>query len=436
MTPNSISEALKIVSTSSAELSHAVHVPFFEHLTRWLGGPHWVQALEGCLLLIFCAWLINFLVKKVLIKGVTNLIKVTPLKNIPVIGHYHILDRMANIAPALVLFFGIKEVPYLPLSVATVVIVICNVFFILIVAMILSKILDFINELWQRRPIAAHRPIKGYLQVLKILIYCVCIILIISDLIGKSPLILLSGLGAMAAVLMLIFQDTILSLVAGVQISSNNMIKIGDWIEMPQLGADGDVIDISLHTVKVQNWDKTISTIPIKKFVSDSFKNWRGMEEAGGRRIKRSLYLDQNSIHFLSEEEERHLERFRLLNNYLNEKKQEIEEWNSQLKDHNNDEINYRRVTNIGTFRAYVLQYLKNHPKIHQEMTLLVRQLPLTSQGLPLELYCFTNDIRWAAYEDIQSDIFDHLLAILPEFGLKVFQEPSGADLSHMFKKH
>lgn len=232
----------------------------------------------------------------------------------------------------------------------------------------------------------------------------------------------------MAAVLMLIFQDTILSLVAGVQITSNNLIKIGDWVEIPQLNADGDVIDITLHTVKVQNWDKTITSIPIKKFVTDSFKNWRGMEESGGRRIKRSLFLDQNSIHFLSREEEEHLSKFSLLRGYLNEKKEEIQEWNQQLQKDNNDTINYRRVTNIGTFRAYVFQYLRNHPKIRQDMTLLVRQLPLTSQGLPLELYCFTNDIRWASYENIQADIFDHILAILPEFGLKVFQEPSGCD--------
>jgi miniconductance mechanosensitive channel len=259
--------------------------------------------------------------------------------------------------------------------------------------------------------------------------FIITTVLIIAVLIDRSPLILLSGLGAIAAVLMLVFQDTLLSLVASVQISSSDMVRVGDWIEMPQLNADGDVIDIALHTVKVQNWDKTITTLPTRRLITDPFKNWRGMHESGGRRIKRSLYLDQNSICFLSDDEQERLGRFKLLEDYLSRKNQEISNWNSALGEKAKEMVNTRRITNIGTFRAYVEHYLRSHPGIHQNMTLLVRQLSPTPEGLPLEIYCFTSTTKWAEYESIQSDIFDHLLAILPEFMLQVFQNPSGTDV-------
>ncbi|MCY1298875.1 Miniconductance mechanosensitive channel YbdG [compost metagenome] len=231
---------------------------------------------------------------------------------------------------------------------------------------------------------------------------------------------------------MLIFQDTLLSLVASVQITSNDIIRVGDWVEMPQLNADGDVIDIALHTVKVQNWDKTITTIPTKRFITDSFKNWRGMQESGGRRIKRSLYLDQNSVHFLANEDIARLHRFRLLDSYLKVKESELLSWNSQLDEASRLPINSRQLTNLGTFRAYVENYLRENIEIRKDMTLLVRQLAPSANGLPLELYCFTATTAWSRYEAIQSDIFDHLLAILPEFGLRVFQHPSGADMREL----
>jgi len=306
---------------------------------------------------------------------------------------------------------------------------VCGGFIVPTIALALGGVLDTVNMLYQRRSDARIHPIKGYLQVVKIGLYAIATILIIATLIDRSPLILLSGLGAMAAVLMLIFQDTLLSLVASVQITSNDLIRVGDWVEMPQLNADGDVIDIALHTVKVQNWDKTITSIPTKRFISDSFKNWRGMQESGGRRIKRSLYLDQQSVHFLDAEERKRLYRFNLLEEYLVNKRKEIDEWNAKLAERGQEPVNTRRVTNIGTFRAYVERYLRSHPGVHQRMTLLVRQLSPTADGLPLEIYCFTNTVAWAEYEAIQSDIFDHLLAILPEFGLRVFQHPSGGDM-------
>ena len=268
------------------------------------------------------------------------------------------------------------------------------------------------------------------MQLVKLAVFAVATILVIATLMDRSPLILLSGVGALAAVLMLVFQDTLLSLVASVQISSGDMLRVGDWIEMPQMNADGEVIDIALHTVKIQNWDKTITTLPTRKLISDPFKNWRGMQESGGRRIKRSLFLDQNSARFLTAPEEARLRRFRLLHGYLEEKDRELRDWNARQGV--DDPFNARRLTNLGTFRAYVERYLRSHPGIRPDMTLLVRHMAPTPKGLPLEIYCFTTTTAWNAYEAIQADIVDHLLAILPEFGLRVFQNPSGADLSRL----
>jgi len=232
---------------------------------------------------------------------------------------------------------------------------------------------------------------------------------------------------------MLVFKDTILSLVASVQLTTNDLIRVGDWIEMPQFGADGDVVDVQLHTIKVQNWDKTITTIPTHRLITDSFKNWRGMSQSGARRIKRALYVDVSSIRFQTQDEVEHFTRFALLKDYVRRKEQELAEYHESLE--TDSDVNRRRLTNIGTFRAYAYNYLKNHPKIHKEATLIVRQLGPGPEGLPLEIYCFTNTTEWAVYEDIQSDIFDHLLAIVPEFGLRVYQKPAGTDLANLVER-
>jgi len=258
-------------------------------------------------------------------------------------------------------------------------------------------------------------------------------VVVVSLLADQSPVVFLSGLGALTAVLMLVFRDTILSLVASLQIMSNDMIRIGDWVSMPQANADGDVIDIALHTVKVQNWDKTITTIPTYKFISESFKNWRGMSESGGRRIKRPLAIDLSSVRFLTSDEIDRFAKSELLHDYMERKLEELARYAEEKKALGPDiQPLERTLTNIGTFRAYVLEYLKSSPKIHKDMTLLVRQLAPTPQGLPIEIYCFTNDTAWAHYEGIQSDIFDHLIAILPEFGLEAFQEPAGRDFARL----
>ena len=395
----------------------------------WLQAHPELHTLVAVSALLLGAWLSNWIVKRILVRGIDRLLR--QQSQVP-IQDFRIIRRLSNVVPALVLSLGIAAVPGLPEALVTVIRNVCSGFIVLTIALALGALLDLVNMVYQRRKDAYLHPIKGYLQVIKIALYAVATILIIATLIDRSPLILLSGLGAMAAVLMLIFQDTLLSLVASVQISSSDIIRVGDWIEMPQLNADGDVIDIALHTVKVQNWDKTITTIPTKRFISDPFKNWRGMQESGGRRIKRALFLDQTSVHFLSDEEIARLRRFMLLDEYLDRKNQELREWNAKLAEHGKEAVNTRRITNIGSFRAYVEHYLRHNPNIHQNMTLLVRQLSPTADGLPLEIYCFTNTIAWNAYEGIQSDIFDHLLAILPEFGLRVFQHPSGADMREL----
>lgn len=404
----------------------------YNNAQQWLEHYPELYSLTGLSLLLLAAWLANWVVKRILLRGLYRALKATPIGQDGSLHDSRVIARLANIVPALIVSAGITLVPNLPKAVVAVTGNVCSAFIVLTIALAISGVLTLLNNVYQKRPNAHLKPIKGYVQVVKILLFAIAAILMVASLIDRSPLILLSGLGAMAAVLMLIFQDTLLSLVASVQISSSDIVRVGDWIEMPQLNADGDVIDIALHTIKVQNWDKTITTIPTKRFISDPFKNWRGMQESGGRRIKRSLLLDQTSISFLSPEQIARLQRFLLLGQYLNSKQSELLSWNSALAEASQEPANTRRVTNIGTFRAYVEHYLRQHPGIHQEMTQLVRQLSPTADGLPLELYCFTNTIAWARYEAIQSDIFDHLLAILPEFGLRVFQHPSGADMREL----
>ena len=401
---------------------------FFTWVHKLSAEPR-LHTLYASLGLIFIAWLANWVVKRILVNGlhrIAQLIVDRPLQD------FGFIKRLSNVVPALVLTIGVVAVPGLPEAAVTIVRNVGSGFIVLTLALALSALLDIVNLVYQRRSGAGTPPIKGYLQVVKIVVYALATLLVIAALIDRSPLILLSGLGAMAAVLMLVFQDTLLSLVASVQITSNDMVRVGDWIEMPQLHADGSVIDIALHTVKVQNWDKTITMIPTKRLISESFKNWRGMVESGGRRIKRSIYLDQHSVRILDDADIARLRRFRLLVDYFDDKQGEIDAWNARLEQAGQEPVNTRRLTNIGSFRAYVERYLRSHPGVHQGMSLMVRQLSPTADGLPLEIYCFTNTVAWVHYEGIQSDIFDHLIAIVPEFGLRVFQHPSGTDLRRL----
>ena len=383
--------------------------------------------LTGFCILILVAILAYIIAKHVVVRGIRHLITKLKFANHDIMSQHSVIRRIANIVPAIVIMNGIVTVPHLSAKMVSFVQMAAQAFIFLTIALAIGELLNIFNLVYQRNPKSRNKPIKGYLQLIKLIIFIVCGLMILGTFLKKDVFTLLAGFGAMAAVLMLVFQNTILSLVASVQISSYDMVRIGDWIEMPSLNADGDVIDMSLHTITVQNFDKTFTTIPTNKLVTDTFKNWRGMSQAGVRRIKRSLYIDQSSVHFMSEAEQSKLKEFLLLDQYLDHKSTELIEFNQKLS--NTSPCNQRRLTNIGTFRAYVELYLNQHPNISKHQSLIVRQLQPTEKGLPLEIYAFSNQIAWKDYEAIQSDIFDHLIAILPEFGLKIYQAPSGYDM-------
>lgn len=299
-------------------------------------------------------------------------------------------------------------------------------FIVVCVMMALNAVLTAINGIYERKQVARSRPIKGYVQISKIFVFLIGSICGVALMLGKDPTGFLVSVAGLAAVLMFVFKDTILSLVASIQLTSNDMLHVGDWIEVPSCGADGDVIDIALHTVKVQNFDKTIVTVPTQKLVDGAFKNWRGMQESGGRRIKRDLYIDMGSIRFLEDADIERFKEVKVLREYLEGKEKELEESNQEGGD---CKTNFRRLTNVGTFRAYITHYLRGLPGVHGKFTFLIRQLQPGPQGLPIQLYLFTETTAWGEYEAIQADIFDHLLAVAREFDLRIFQQPSGTDL-------
>ena len=402
------------------------YLSFISEIRSELSQYPWLEMLISFAILIFLAALANFIAKRIIVRGIRHIITKLKSPHQAIFAQHSVTRRFANIVPAIVIMNGISAVPHLPLKVITLIQMGAQAFIFLTLALSISEALNIFNLVYQRNPKSRNKPIKGYLQLIKLILFVVCGLMILGTFLKKDVFTLLAGFGAMAAVLMLVFQNTILSLVASVQIASYDMVRIGDWIEMPSLNADGDVIDMSLHTVTVQNFDKTLTTIPTNKLVTDTFRNWRGMSNSGCRRIKRSIFLDQSSVHFMTDSEQRKLKDFLLLDHYLDAKQDEINKFNDHLS--NQSEYNQRRLTNVGTFRAYVEFYLRQHQGIAQNQTILVRQLQPTSEGLPLEIYAFTNTTAWASYESIQSDIFDHLIAIIPEFGLRIYQAPSGYD--------
>jgi len=402
----------------------------FRDVENWIDQYPWLEMLTSLGILIFLAVIANFVAKQVVVRGIRKLISKIKSANQSIFAQHSVIRRIANIVPAIVIMNGITTVPHLSEKIIIFVQMASQAFIFLTIALAISEMLNIFNLVYQRNPNAKNKPIKGYLQLVKLMIFIVCALMVLGTFLKKDVFTLLAGFGAMATILMLVFQNTILSLVASVQISSYDMVRIGDWISMPSLNADGDVIDMSLHTVTVQNFDKTYTTIPTNKLVTDTFINWRGMSEAGARRIKRALFIDQSSVHFMTEHEQEKLKNFLLLDQYLDTKQSELENFNHQLS--NQTVYNQRRLTNLGTFRAYIEFYLKQHSGIAQNQSLIVRQLQPTSDGLPLEIYAFTNTTVWTAYEAIQSDIFDHLLAIIPEFGLRIYQAPSGADVKSL----
>jgi len=381
----------------------------------------WIALAFGVILLAFIS---NFIAKRILIVGMSVFVRKTRTNWDDVLVRNKVFTRLSHLAPAMAIYYTAYLFPPLEAFLKR----FSTVYMIMVGLAVFSAFLTAVNDIYIDFKISRERPIKGYLQVAKIIVSAFLVIIAVATLLNQPAWPFISGLGAMTAVLILVFKDSILGLVAGMQLSSNDMIRIGDWIEMPKFGADGDVVDISLHTVKVQNWDKTISTIPTYALISDSFKNWRGMSESGGRRIKRALNIDMDSVKFCTAEMLDRFSKFQLISDYIKTKKNEVAEFN---REHNVDTaelINGRNLTNIGTFRAYVVAYLRNHPKIHDNMTFLVRQMAPGEYGLPLEIYVFSNDQVWANYEAIQADIFDHILAVVPHFELRIFQNPSGSD--------
>ena len=382
----------------------------------------------GVLLASFAAY---FITKHYVFQMVSKLVLMTKTAVDDMVIRKGILRRLSFIPPVIIVYSSAHLFPFAERTIQKASIALISWFVLLIVGALLTAL----NDIYMTLEISRGRPVKGYIQVAKLIIYVIGSIIIVSSLVGRSPLVLLSGFGAMTAVLLLIFRDTILSFVASLQITSNDLVRVGDWIEVPKYGADGDVVDIALHTVKVQNWDKTFTVIPTHKLIEETFKNWRGMTASGGRRVKRAVLIDMDSIRFCDEQMIERFQKYRLIQDYVKQRKTEIEQYNEEHNIDTSVPVNGRRMTNIGTFRAYVEAYLRHHKNIHQEMTFLVRQLAPGEHGLAIEIYVFTNDTAWARYEAIQADIFDHILAVVPHFELRVFQYPTGRDFERLGMK-
>jgi len=385
----------------------------------------------GAAILIF-AVLAYFVAKKLLVGLMNRLVSKTRTELDDVLVDNRVFDRLAHLVPAVVIYrftpLAVGPHPFIESGVRA----LAMVYMAIAALGAADAILNALASAYSRMKISKRLPIKSIVQLLKVVLFFIGGVFIVSILIGQSPIVFLSGMGAFTAVLLLIFKDAILGFVAGIQITSNDMVRKGDWIEMPKYMADGDVIDVSLTTVKVQNWDKTITMLPAYALVSESFRNWRGMSESGGRRIKRSVHIDMRSVRFCDEEMIQRFKGYELLHDYVTERVKEVAEYNESIGADDNELINGRRMTNLGTFRAYLEHYLRAHPKIHQDMTLMVRQLAPGPTGLPIEIYAFSSDQKWEHYEGIMGDIFDHVLAVIPLFELRVFQQPTGADLESL----
>ena len=403
-------------------------------LSEWLIGQGLSPGLAGLLALAadiavvgVVAYAADIVARRVIVRRAQRLASRSLAHWDDVIARHRVLVRLAHVAPAVVIYyFAIPVLGDYP-ELQAVVRQLCLIYMITIATVALDGALNAAADLVKATGKARGLPVTGVAQVARLVVYGIAAISVLSLVLNRSPLLMLSGLGAASAVMMLIFRDAILGFVAGIQITLNDMVHRGDWVEMPSHGVDGDVMEVGLTTVKVQNFDKTIVTIPTYALISESFKNWRGMSESGGRRIKRAINIDMNSVRFCTEEMLARYTRIRYIAEYVERKRAEMDTWNAEHGIDRADYANGRRLTNLGTFRAYVVAYLHDHPMVHNDMTFLVRQLDPTEHGLPIEIYVFSRDQDWAPYEAIQADIFDHLVAIVPEFDLRVFQSPSGA---------
>ena len=389
-----------------------------------------VSTAVEIVLVITLAVIADIVARRIIVRQLENIVGHTATAWDDIIVKSRVFHRLLHLAPALVVYVFAQPVLDGYDLWIEVVRRASLIYMLLVTLLAIDGALNAGVDVLKSSKVARGLPVKTVVQVLKLVLYSVATISVISLIIGQSPSLLLGGLGAMTAVLMLIFKDPILGLVAGIQLSANQMVAPGDWIEMPKYGADGDVLEVALTTVKVENWDKTITTIPTYALITESFKNWRGMSESGGRRIKRAINIDMDSIRFCDEEMLDRFAKIQYITEYLEKRRHEISGWNAERNVAASDPLNGRQLTNLGTFRAYVVAYLRNHPMIHQEMTFLVRHLSPTEHGLPIEIYVFSRDQVWSNYEGIQADIFDHILAIAPAFDLGIYQSPAGSDVT------
>ena len=401
-----------------------------EQLSPYLPQHPLLNSLSILGILAVLSLVAFWIAEKIIIKLLTKMLQKTSTQMDDILIKHNVFKRLTYVVPALIFYNFAYAAPQFTIMIQRTSLTLMAIAGL----MVINSVLNALNDIYKETKYHERLDINSYLQITKLIINILGSVVIVGIIINKDTTLLLSGLGAMTAVVMLIFKDTILSLVASVQISSNDLFKVGDWVEAPKFGADGDVVDIGLHSVKIQNWDKTISVIPTHKLIDSTFKNWRGMSESGGRRIKRSLFIDINSISLCSPETLEKYKKFELISEYIDRKQKEVSEHNQTNNIDTSELINGRSLTNIGTFRVYIEAYLKNNSLIHKEMTFMVRQLAPTERGLPMQIYVFSNDIDWVRYEGIQSSIFDHLFAVVPEFGLRIFQNPTGKDFGTIGK--
>jgi len=429
VSPNGDSGKLADIVSKDADADRAKEV--FEQIADAVEpyvGAEFSDATAGALVAVatlIAVIILQQIAKRIVVGIATKAANRTRTKWDDFLVQRRFFGRLSHLGPVLAIFYS-KE--FFPPEWTEYVDRIALAYLALIATMAVISVLNVLIDIYGTLEVAKSNPIKGFVQGAKLFVYLVGGVFLLSAAMGESPWRLVAGIGAITAVLLLVFKDTILGLVASFQILANDLLNLNDWIEMPKYGADGDVMDISLTTVKVRNFDNTITTIPTYAIISDSFKNWRGMQLSGGRRIKRSINIDATSVTFLTPEQLDRFEKFDLLKDYITDRQQEVSTYNDEHNINTDEVINGRRLTNFGTFRTYVKAYLHSHSKISEHMTFLVRQLPPSSEGIPLEIYVFSVDKRWVQYEEIQADIFDHILAVVPEFGLRVFQNPTGAD--------
>lgn len=400
-----------------------INVGITENISMYLS-----IVINVIVLFIIC-YAVYWVAKRILLRIVTTFVKRTKTDWDNILLKEKVFSSISHIVPILVLRYFIPFIFDDFPEIVPILIKATDIYFIIIVVKTINSFFNAIEQVLRKSPALKDKPMHSYFQLVKIIMYILGIILVVSLLINKSPIYLISAFGAISAVLLLVFKDTILGFVASIQISANDMVRVGDWITMKKHGADGDVLKITLNTVKVQNFDKTIVTVPTYAFISESFQNWRGMSKSGGRRIKRALSVRISGIKFCTKEMLNNYRKIEYIKDYIEEKEKEIGDYNTKQKIDKVELLNGRNLTNIGLFRKYIDVYLEKNENLRKDFTLMVRQLPPTETGLPLEIYTFTKTTDWLQYEDIQSDIFDHILASAKEFDLEVFEYSSNVNV-------